>query len=603
MKNNLKKYEDNKEEVEKMEENKRKTIVLTIIAVSCLLIVVFGATYAYFQVLSSNNVSTTNTQGQIDTMPKGTLVTNTALLKLNLDANLMSEENANTIYYATESGTPVTVATEGSGKYVLATASLYKTGISYDCTYSYRISASKTKAINDGSAADVKVKITGSDGYTEIFTLAQLLAGNKAYTGKIKGLTYGTNQKIYVEAYVENTNKTQDDLAGNSFNFMIKLIDNSFSCDVPLDIEKEAKGKEFAQFLANNNKRVDNLWTSGLEDDGYRYIGSGKYLCSYDKGNYKVGADNQYTNPSCSNVYKIERTTIPNNYLYVYYDTSCPSNNSTYTYSCTGPLVGELNNSDMPNNFICFGTSDKTECKNNESKYMYRIIGVFPDSNGKQHLKLISFKQLGAYKWNADYQTDVSWENSDMYKGLNGSYFLNNTTYDYMQNSTWLNKIENWKWTAVNTKTYESSGPNYYSGLSPSKIYLDEMNRSSKTSSIGEWTTPSARIGLMYASDYTLSLGYSALSMTSGTYQNRFTLKTGWMHQSNNDTTKSIYEWTLSRFGAYGGDFGAWRVYSGGQVYFNYVNYAYGVRPVFHLTSDVRINDGDGSYSNPYILE
>ena len=520
-------------------ENKKKTMILTIVAVSCLLIAVFGATYAYFQVLATNNVTGTNTQGSADTMPKGTLVTNITALKINLDADLMSKENAGVTYYATDSGVPVTSATEGSGKYVLATASLNKEGLTYDCGYSYIVTATSKKAITDGSDTDVKVKIIGSNGYTETYTLQEILdKGSKTYNGTIKGLTYGENQKIYVEAYVENANKAQDDLAGNEFTFTLALVENSFKCDLPLDIEKEAKGKDFAQFLVDNNTRVDGLWSSGLEGDGYRYVGSGAY-----------------------------------------------------------------NSETTPNNFICFGTSDKTECKNNESKYMYRIIGVFPDSNGKQHLKLISFKQLGAYKWNADYQTDVSWENSDMYKGLNGSYFLNNTTYDYMQNSTWLNKIENWKWTAVNTKTYESSGPNYYSGLSPSKIYLDEMNRSSKTSSIGEWTTPSARIGLMYESDYTLSLGYSALSMTSGTYQNRFTLKTGWMHQSNNDTTKSIYEWTLSRFGAYGGDFGAWRVYSGGQVYFNYVNYAYGVRPVFHLTSDVRINDGDGSYSNPYILE
>ena len=128
------------------------------------------------------------------------------------------------------------------------------------------------------------------------------------------------------------------------------------------------------------------------------------------------------------------------------------------------------------------------------------------------------------------------------------------------------------------------------------------MNRSSKTSSIGEWTTPTAKIGLMYASDYTLSLGSSALAITGGTYTNRSTLKTGWMHQSNNDTTSSIYEWTLSRIGG-SGTFNAWGVGSGGNVFNDYVNFTYGARPVFHLTSDARINGGNGEYTNPYILE
>ena len=45
-------------------------------------------------------------------------------------------------------------------------------------------------------------------------------------------------------------------------------------------------------------------------------------------------------------------------------------------------------------------------------------------------------------------------------------------------------------------------------------------------------------------------------------------LKTGWMHQSNNDTTKSSYEWTLARYGDYGGGFLAWYVYGDGYVYY-----------------------------------
>ena len=149
-----------------MEDNKKKTMILTIIAISCLLIVVFGATYAYFQVLATNNVTGTNTQGSADTMPKGTLVTNITALKINLDADLMSEEKAGVTYYATESGVPVTSATEGSGKYVLATASLNKEGLTYDCGYSYIVTATSKKAITDGSDADVKIIITGNDGYS-----------------------------------------------------------------------------------------------------------------------------------------------------------------------------------------------------------------------------------------------------------------------------------------------------------------------------------------------------------------------------------------------------------------------------------------------------
>ena len=128
------------------------------------------------------------------------------------------------------------------------------------------------------------------------------------------------------------------------------------------------------------------------------------------------------------------------------------------------------------------------------------------------------------------------------------------------------------------------------------------MNRTGKTNTVGEWTTPSAKIGLMYASDYALSLGSSALTLT--VLSNTSTLKTGWMHQSNNDTTKSSYEWTLSRLGARSGGIAAWLVHSDGGVSNSYVNYSYGVRPVFYLTSDVNItSDGDGTLENPFIIQ
>ena len=243
---------------------------------------------------------------------------------------------------------------------------------------------------------------------------------------------------------------------------------------------------------------------------------------------------------------------------------------------------------------------------------MYRIIGVFEGSDGKQHLKLIKYKPLDSM-WHSS-NNDVDWSDSDLYAGLNGSYFLTNTTYDYLQNSTWLNKIENWIWSAVNTKTLDGSGgPNYYDSLSPSQIYLHEMNRSSKTSTIGAWSTSTAKIGLMYVSDYALSLGDSALAIIGGSSDNKALLLTGWMHYNYTGITDGVYggEWTMSRLGIYDLSFYAWHIYKDGVVSSRRVNgmlsssvYATcWYRPVIYLTSDVRINGGSGEYSNPYILE
>ena len=270
-----------------------------------------------------------------------------------------------------------------------------------------------------------------------------------------------------------------------------------------------------------------------------------------------------------------------------------------YRYTGSGAVGTDTN----PNNFICFGTNNKSVCTANQDKYMYRVLGVFSDANGENHVKLIKYKQLGRGVWNVSYQTDVAWENSTLYASLNGSGFLTNTAYDYLQNTTWNNRIENWTWSAVNTKTSNgSNGPSYYS-ITTQQIYLHEMNRTGKTSTVGEWSNPVAKIGLMYASDYQMSLGSSALALTGNTSANRATLITGWMHPSNNDSTKSSYEWTLSRRGAFSGLFYAWYVSGDGGVNNEHVSTAYGTRPVFYLTSNQAYLGGNGSLDDPFMIQ
>ena len=379
----------------------------------------------------------------------------------------------------------------------------------------------------------------------------KVVVGEKTMT--LKELTTAGTNGIIVSGEIKNLTKGQSvsipltSSVTNTANTQDKLVGNSYTIKIEPYTSGDTKAFscklrykiDTTKTLAQNLVDSGWLWQSGLEGDGYRYTGSG--------------------------------------------------------------AVGTSTN---PNNFICFGTTDKSACTANQDKYMYRILGIFSDSNGENHVKLIKYKQLeSAYVWNTDDHTDVAWENSDMYKGLNGSYFLTNATYDYLQNTEWSNRIVNWTWSVVNTKTYSNSGPNYYNSLTPSQIYLHEMNRSTKTSTVGEWTTPSAKIGLMYASDYTLSLGSSALAITGSTSANKAILKTGWMHQNNNDTTKSSDEWTLSRYGIFSVNFFAWSVVNSGSVFRDNVSSYSAVRPVFYLTSNQAILGGNGSLDDPFMIQ
>ena len=431
------------------------------------------------------------------------------------------------------------LALETNPNYTLATASLPEGDEALDCTYNYKVTATVTTPITDNSDSDVKV-VVGD----KTMTLKELTTAGTTgiiVSGEIKNLTKGNSVSIPLTSSVTNTANTQDKLVGNSYTIKIEPYTSGDTKAFSCKLSYQIdKTKTFAQNL------VDSKWLyqTNLENDGYRYVGTN------------------------------------------------------------------------PDNYVCFGTTDKSECTANQDKYMYRAIGVFSDSNGNNHVKLIKYKQLGKYAWNADPETNTSWEISDMYKGLNGSYFLTNTTYDYLQNTTWSNKIENWTWSAVNTKTYEdeTNNPDYWRS-SPKGIYLNEMHKTSTETLCkntnegaincngGTWTNPTAKIGLMYASDYALSLGSSALALTTGTDTNKVLLKTGWMHQSNNDTSKSWYEWTLSRFGDVSGIFLAWYLESDGIVYSGRVDNTFGARPVFYLTSNAKTSGGGGSLDNPFILK
>lgn len=384
--------------------------------------------------------------------------------------------------------------------------------------------------------------------------------------------------------------------------------------------------------ISKQDTELDEVKLNDLNKDSFAIMveqSDGTYAESntYPTGNYMLSKDrsgcidkNGKAIPN-SVSYKNGSVTFKTNsssYCYVYFDKltlvkyllneeTRPSSLWTSTLDGDGyRFVGT-----DPNNYICFGSGNKDECVGNTDLYMYRIIGIFEDADGKQYVKLIKKEALNtAYAWHTESTTEKSWEGSSLYTNLHGSYFLNNTAYPYMQNTIWLNKIKDWTWSAVNTKTYSNSGPNYYSVLTSSQVYYHEMNHANKASVVGEWTTPSGKIGLMYGSDYMLSLGESALNAICSSGSS--TLKTGWMSLANNDssslsTTKkappNTSEWTMSRYGRYSSYNRAWYLYDTGYLNYAYAYNTYSVRPVFYLVSNEEYVSGSGSKTDPFIID
>ena len=222
--------------------------------------------------------------------------------------------------------------------------------------------------------------------------------------------------------------------------------------------------------------------------------------------------------------------------------------------------------SDAVNNYVCFG-STTTPCPENN---LYRIIGVFGDK-----VKLIKSTSVGNKAWDSNNNT---WSTSSLNTYLNNE-FIN--TFD----ETIKGKIDTTAW-----KVGGNTNDNIQK--QPAKTtYQNEIVNPvpGKYSSNGE-TEYSAKIGLMYASDYGFAAAPSAWTSTLYDYDGEVIKSANWIYLG-------AIEWTISRraddsgFAFIVGDDG----YVGnGSVYFNYA-----VRPVFNLVSSTTYVSGDGTQSSP----
>ena len=263
--------------------------------------------------------------------------------------------------------------------------------------------------------------------------------------------------------------------------------------------------------------------------------------------------------------------------------------------------------SDQVNNYVCFG-STQSPCP---ADNLYRIIGVFGDRvkliksdyatstllgtdgdyNGKYSSNSSNYKgnnlaNVAGYNWNYKNNTNINdgygtniWSTSLLNKTNLNQNFITNI------GAEWANKIDMTTWKVggnIYAKIYEQSAKT---------AYQNEVVRPApgSTSSNGE-TEYSAKIGLMYASDYGFAAAPSAWTTKLWSYDSEAIKNVNWMYMG-------LMECTISR------DANQWNylfyVNYKGYVNNNIAKNAYAVRPVFYLSSSVTYADGDGTQSSP----
>ena len=215
--------------------------------------------------------------------------------------------------------------------------------------------------------------------------------------------------------------------------------------------------------------------------------------------------------------------------------------------------------SDQVNNYVCFG-STTTPCP---ADNLYRIIGVFGDK-----VKLIKSTSVGNKAWDSNNKN--TWSTSSLNTYLNNE-FIN--TFD--TGIDWAAKIADTTW----------SVGGFSDNRQPAKtVYENEINSSPSVNN---------KIGLMYASDYGFAAAPSAWATNLFGYNDEAIKSANWIYLGSD-------EWTISRRA--NTSLSAFHVLDGGFVAggdFDGVTDAFGVRPVFYLSSSVNYASGSGSATDP----
>ena len=529
--------------------NKKQTIILSVIASIALLVLIVGATYAYFQASGGTGISTD--------VRVTTYTTDVFNFEVGSDISIYADATSFASGKGNASGSTFAKA--------ILTAN-NKTNTATEHYYLYlNISNNTFTYTQNENTPEILLTITdGTNPVTNITNLTyKTVTDGKGNT--ISGYDI-TNKKGLITLF-SNREITASPTKTDEWNITVTLV------NYDKDQSKNA-GKNFSAKLMIQKEKIKETVAT---------------VCS-----------NGQTLSSCIITMDGKDDTL-------YHHTSSLANgagDNSYRYAGA---------SDQVNNFVCFG-STTSPCPTDN---LYRIIGVFGENNhgvtGRQLVKLIKYDYatsalLGT---DGDYKqayTAGGWDNSN-YKGNNlaniAGYNWNksgqntwslsnlnktNLNQNFITNigAEWANKIDMTTWKV---------GGNTYANVAqqPAKTaYQNEIVNPVTTNSTGNKTEYSAKIGLMYASDYGFAAAPSAWTTNLHDYDGEAIKNVNWMHMG-------LVEWTISRVADLS-DFAFVVLGTGGVGNSTVDNIALAVRPVFNLSSSVNYVSGSGGATDPITI-
>ena len=552
--------------------DKKRIVILSVLAVIIILLLVLGVTYAFMR---SGAEGSKYTNVNASACAK-VLFTDTSSSVINMTNSYAMSDAAglNTTPYTFS----VSKTCDGTISFRLYLVSVSGNTIP-DSVIKYAITTKGTKNVlvkgKLGSAQD------GASDYSST---------EKTELKTSLGITnYSGIYKVY-SATIPNSGKLEYDL----YLWIDKSADNTYM-NKSLALGVAVKTGEI--FDISNDDVLVNVDYSGNKAN-LKFANATKTLnClgnSWDNklGGFRVTLTGEYPSVECSiNATNNSSTTYLNTYI----------TGLSGTTQGTGKVVNENGyryEGKNPNNYVWF---------NDE---LWRIIGVFDSTShgqsGKNLVKIIRADSIGGLAWHKSNTND--WPNSSLKALLNGAYYdwdtnsssastncyvystTVSTTCDYSKKGIkdgYRSMIENVTW------YLGGGGKTGYTTYTPDSVYGYERNSAAIYS--GRSASTTGYIGLMYESDYLYGVLASSCARTTSAmnaYRTSACAGSNWLYSNSNEgiiTPSSSNSYNVER------------VYLG-DVSSGYARIGSEIRPVLYLASSVYKIDGDGSNTNPYII-
>ena len=483
-----------------MDKNKKNAIVLSTVALIALVILVVGATYAYFQ---NQYGSASNADVNVTTYTTDMLTFETGnAISLYADQTTFGQEKGSL------SGETFAKATlVANNKTNKATDNYYVYFNIENNTFKYTLGEDKPELI---------LTVTGPDGneVTEISGLTHKVVQDRE-NKSISGFDVTTTNGIITIANKKTITATTD---AKEEQYTLKLTFVNYDGDQTANASSGLSAKVMIQkepMVNSLASYITNLYTGTQGENGIYYH------------------DANLTNGAGDNSYRFAGA------------------------------------SDAVNNYVCFG-STQSPCP---ADNLYRIIGVFGDK-----VKLIKSTSVGNKAWDGNNKN--TWSTSSLNTYLNNEFIttFDETTKGKLEKTTW--KVGGNTWANIGTQPAKTA-------------YQNEINNPVTTNTTDNATTYSAKVGLMYVSDYGFAASPSAWTANLNTYNGEAIKNVNWIYLGS-------YEWTISRPADYSNY--VFFVYVTGSVNLTNAYIVYAVRPVFYLSSSVNYASGSGSATDPILV-